>query len=167
MASHRPQAVTATAVARSCHPRCPTFVHSVHAIRASQRADCGGKARLTVGRGSLFSDQDAPKRAYLDGIVAKLNIPSPSAGLHIRHGDSCLQSWDPSGGRACLPLAGFMPAVRRAVKMYGVKGAFLATDDPKVSEPKAHLSLHRWWDRGSNRGDAGHSLTLQLSRPIR
>ena len=53
-------------------------------------------------------------------------------GLHVRHGDSCLDTEKVRMARTCEPLSAYMPHVRRVARLVGATSVYLATDSARV-----------------------------------
>jgi len=57
----------------------------------------------------------------------------PILGMHVRHGDSCMQGEGSRTGRKCESLAVYMRGARQ-MQQYGFRSVYLATDDAAVLE---------------------------------
>lgn len=84
--------------------------------------------------------------AHLDAVKRTLSWEThrPILGMHIRHGDSCMQGEGSRTGRVCEDLHTYL---RGAVKMaaYGYRAIYLATDDfAVVQQARADYPAIYW-----------------------
>lgn len=61
-------------------------------------------------------------------------LDGPVLGLHVRHGDACLQGERVRMARTCSPLAEYMQHARPLTRALGIRTIYLATDSEKVLE---------------------------------
>ena len=61
-------------------------------------------------------------------------LDGPVLGLHVRHGDACLEGERVRMARTCSPLAEYMQHARPLTRALGIRTVYLATDSEKVLE---------------------------------
>jgi len=98
-------------------------------------------------------------RAKVSRLAAAIGVDAPEhrplLSLHVRLGDACTD--DPiqaaQKARECLPLAAYMPHVRKMVERYGYKAIYLATDsEAVVRDAHAHYPQYTWLHQPMDRG---------------
>ncbi len=68
------------------------------------------------------------------GLATALAAGHPVIGLHVRHGDACIQSEVSRTARACDPLSKYMEAISEYASEIGTTTFFLATDSESILE---------------------------------
>ncbi len=87
--------------------------------------------RLVQPNEWMRSHLDATARAM--GLAAALDS-GPVIGMHVRHGDSCLEVEVARTCRECEPLARYMEAIEPYAASIGASTIFLATDSHDILE---------------------------------
>jgi len=72
--------------------------------------------------------------ARQSGLAAALAAGRPVVGMHVRHGDACIESEASRTARSCEPLAVYMAAISAYAAEIGATTYFLATDSEIVLE---------------------------------
>jgi len=68
------------------------------------------------------------------GMQQALDAGEVVAGIHVRHGDSCMPSEMSRTARRCEPLSKYMEAVQEYLHRIGCRTLFIATDSEAVLE---------------------------------
>ena len=77
------------------------------------------------------------------GLGAALRI-GPVLGMHIRHGDACLDSERVRMARTCSPLAEYVQQARPLMQSLGAAIIYLATDSEQAIEDTRNFPEFQW-----------------------
>ena len=79
----------------------------------------------------------------VSGLQAALDGGELVVGMHVRHGDSCMQAEISRTARRCEPLARYVMAVAEYARQIGSRTLFIATDSEVVLRDAAALREFR------------------------